>query len=145
LSGANVGRVRARGSWARAWASPSLAAARRGASAEREVAAAARLVGLRPTDVLGGRAPGISDVVTHAALVKRGVPAADGAHRRQLDDVFGERHEGGERRERAAVEGHAQPGDHHRGPGAGEVAHQWDEVGAEELRLVDGEQVEAAP
>src|SRR5690606_5621523 len=92
------------------------------------VTAAARLIGLRRADVRGGRDGRVGDVVGHESDVEGGVLAADRAHGGEPRDVLGERHERGERLERAGVEGHAEPGDDDRRPGEDELVDGGDEV-----------------
>ena len=70
-----------------------------------------------------------------------GITAADGADRCELEDVLGDGHELGHRLERSSVERHAQSLHDHGGPLGDEFFNQGNQCLAEELRLVDGNEV----
>ena len=67
--------------------------------------------------------------------------AAHRADRGQLVDPLRQRHQGGERLERPAVEGDVEPGDDDDDAAIGEPADHRDDRGPEELRLVDRDHV----
>ncbi len=76
------------------------------------------------------------------ALVEDGVAPAHRAHCRELRDVLGKCHERRQWFERITVEGHAQSLDDDIDAAGEELLDRGHEVGAEELGLIDGDEVD---
>ena len=99
------------------------------------------LVLLAPADVLGDEI-GVARDGAPDALMEHGVGSAHGADRRKLVDALRHGHERRQRLERLAGERHIKARDHHDDAPSSELLRDGNQLGSEEVRLVDRDEVD---